>query len=136
VEEELFGYMGGPSGHKDAEVHAALFARRGRLYADGMNPISYEDDSWAYRLGYRQNGWVTTYSRWDAALYRYGSMVCSRRPITNLVDEDGTTLLGWGKGQAVYDEDLSLNAPPYYFRQNRPSFYEPQVTQLDMGGTQ
>ena len=133
VEENLFGYLGGASGNEDAEIHGALFARQGRIYADGMNPLGYSEDLWGYRAGW-DTTWVTPYGRHDAGLYRYGALVSSRRPVTQLVDEGGHTIVGWGQGQSIFDEDLALNAPPHFFRYNRPVFYEIEI--CDMGGLQ
>ena len=131
-EENFFGYLGGETGNEDAFIHGALFARQGRIYADGMNPLGYSEDRWGYRAGWN-GGWVTPYGRTQAALYRYGAAVSSRRPVTQLVDAEGRTIVGWGQGQSIYDEELAFNSPPFYFRHNRPVFYEIEVR--DMGGS-
>jgi len=133
IEENLFGYLGGPSGSQDAEVQAALFARQGRLYADGMNPIGYTSDSWAYRIAWKTSGFVTPYGRPDSALYRFGSLTCNRRPITHLEDTAGNCLVGWGQGQSVFDESLIVNPPPYFFRHSQPVFHDIHVVDSILG---
>jgi len=131
VEENLFGYLGGTSGNDDSEIHGALFARQGRIYSDGMNPLNYSEDTWGFRAGW-DSTWVTPYGRNEASILRFGALVCSRRPVTQLVDSNGNTIVGWGHGQSIFDEDMALNSPPFYFRHNLPVFYEIEIS--DMGG--
>ena len=96
-----------------------------------MNPVNYTSDSWAYRLGWN-HGWISPYGRPTVGLYRYGSTVAARRPVTNLVDQDtGAPLVGWSKGQSIFDDDLMTNASPYYFRHSRPVFYMVQIINGD-----
>lgn len=131
VEDTLFGFLGGQSGNDNAEIHASILCRRGRVYTDGMNPTGYGDDSWAYRLGWNY-GWISPYGRASSGLYRYGSTVTSRRPVTNLIDQDtGAPIVGWAKGQSIFDEKLVTDASPYYFRHNRPVFYPTKITNGD-----
>lgn len=131
VVDDLFGYLGGTSGDDDAEIHGSLLARRGRVYADGLNPLGYSGDAWAYRAAATAAGYLFPYARPNASLLRYGSTISGYRPAERLIMNGPSgpmTAAGWANGQSIYDEDLSLNAPPMFFRNDHPVFYEIEVT--------
>ncbi len=130
-QDGLFGFLGGPTGNDPAVVHAALLARTGRVYPDGLNP---RPTALAYRAAKNGTTWTTPYARTNATLLRFGSVVSHRQPLDALAVPASATpvvVVGWGSSQVVYDEGLATNAPPYFPRHDRPAFHPVEIADVE-----
>lgn len=131
LQDALFGYLGGATGNDPAIVHAALFARTGRVYPDGLNP---QPGALAYRAAIAGTTWIAPFARESATLLRLGSVVSNRQPLDALSVPFGpgqAIACGWGSSQVVYDEALATNAPPYFPRHQRPAFHPVEIADVE-----